>query len=57
MIDVGCVFSLILTVSITAWEVQFVELIDAAETRLRALLVSRTPTDVTEAISVEFTYP
>lgn len=31
---------------------QFVELIDAAEARLRALLVSRTNTDVTEAISV-----
>jgi len=31
---------------------QFVELIDAAEARLRALLVSRTTTDVTEAISV-----
>jgi len=32
--------------------VHFVELIDAAEARLRALLVSRTSTDVTEAISV-----
>jgi condensin complex subunit 1 len=32
--------------------VRFVELIDSAETRLRALLSSRTATDVTEAISV-----
>jgi len=31
---------------------QFVELIDSAETRLRALLASRTNTDVTEAMSV-----
>lgn len=32
--------------------VRFVELIDAAEARLRALLVSRTASDVTEAINV-----
>jgi len=32
--------------------VRFVELIDSAESRLRALLMSRTATDVTEAISV-----
>jgi len=32
--------------------VQFVELIDAAEARIRDLLVSRTTSDVTEAISV-----
>eukprot|EP00929_Paragymnodinium_shiwhaense_P048296 TRINITY_DN24433_c0_g3_i1.p1 TRINITY_DN24433_c0_g3~~TRINITY_DN24433_c0_g3_i1.p1 ORF type:complete len:1585 (-),score=575.68 TRINITY_DN24433_c0_g3_i1:333-5087(-) len=32
--------------------VQFVELIDRAEERLRSLLVSRTATDVTEAINV-----
>lgn len=31
---------------------QFVELIDAAEARLRSLLMSRTATDVTEAIAV-----
>jgi len=31
---------------------RFIELIDSAEARLRALLLSRTPSDVTEAISV-----
>ena len=35
-----------------AQRVQFVELLDSAETRLRSLLSSKTPTDVTEAIGV-----
>ncbi|CAJ1421336.1 unnamed protein product [Effrenium voratum] len=35
-----------------AQRVHFVELLDAAEARLRQLLSSKTPTDVTEAISV-----
>ncbi|CAE7563774.1 Ncapd2 [Symbiodinium necroappetens] len=35
-----------------AQRVQFVELLDSAETRLRSLLTSKTPTDVTEAIGV-----